>query len=102
MSFPISPTDGQTTIVNGIKYIYNSANNYWVKAVSSANRYTASTSPPATPTVGDQWYDTVEDVLYEFIDDGTTSYWVDIQTSIIAATAATNPGDLHPFLLAGM
>jgi hypothetical protein len=54
------------------------------------------------PTVGDQWYDTVEDVLYEYIDDGTTTYWVDIQTSIIAATAATNPGDLHPFLLAGM
>ena len=29
MSFPTNPTNGQTTIVNGITYIYNSTNNAW-------------------------------------------------------------------------
>lgn len=29
MSFPTSPTNGQTTTLNGITYIYNVANNAW-------------------------------------------------------------------------
>ena len=51
--------------------------------------YTASASSPAGPSNGDQWYDTVNDILYEYIFDGTSSYWVDIQTSVIAANAST-------------
>jgi hypothetical protein len=51
--------------------------------------YTASASSPAGSSNGDQWYDTVNDILYEYIFDGTSSYWVDIQTSVIAANAST-------------
>lgn len=29
MAFPTAPIDGQTTIVNGITYVYNSTNNAW-------------------------------------------------------------------------
>lgn len=29
MSFPIGPTNGQTTVINNIQYIYNAANNAW-------------------------------------------------------------------------
>jgi len=29
MAFPTSPTNGQTTTVNGITYVYNSTNNAW-------------------------------------------------------------------------
>ena len=68
--------------------------------------YTANTAPLTTGNVsGDQWYNTSTDVLYEYVNDGTTSYWVDIQSQTIAATT-TPPVDtadtLHPFLLAGM
>ena len=43
--------------------------------------YTAATVPPTTGNVkGDQWYNTTTDVLYEYINDGTTSYWVDVQS----------------------
>ena len=68
--------------------------------------YTANTAPLTTGNVsGDQWYNTITDVLYEYVNDGTTSYWVDIQSQTIAATT-TPPVDttdtLHPFLLAGM
>lgn len=41
-------------------------------------RYTKSTTAPANPMAGDQWYDTEYDVLYEYIQDVTHSTWVDI------------------------
>jgi hypothetical protein len=68
--------------------------------------YTAGVAPPVSGNIsGDQWYYTSTDVLYEYVNDGTTSYWVDIQSQTIAATT-TPPVDttdtLHPFLLAGM
>jgi hypothetical protein len=40
--------------------------------------YTAATTPPVGPAVGDQWYDTAEGILYEYMDDGDTNQWVDI------------------------
>jgi hypothetical protein len=110
MSFPDSPNDLEITIVNGITYEYSAAKTAWVRRKVSladitftgnvtANKvytteirwagnnaifnagitYTASTSPVAAK-VGDQWYNTTNDVLYEYVNDGTTSYWVDIQS----------------------
>jgi hypothetical protein len=37
MAFPVSPTNGQTTVVNGISYIYASATNSWKKISSSVS-----------------------------------------------------------------
>jgi hypothetical protein len=51
--------------------------------------YTTGTTPPATALKGDQWYNTTTNVLYEYINDGTANYWVDIQTPSISASAAT-------------
>lgn len=46
MAFPTSPINGQTTIVNGITYVYNSTNNAWKRQVltniSIAGNITAS------------------------------------------------------------
>lgn len=36
MSFPISPTNGQQAIVNGIVYNYNSSKGAWVKSTTTA------------------------------------------------------------------
>jgi len=52
--------------------------------------YTASTNPPAVPKVTDQWYDTDNDVLYEFISDGTSTYWVDSNTPAFANGIVSN------------
>jgi len=52
--------------------------------------YTAAASPPAGPDVGDQWYDTTSDVLYEYINDGTTSYWVDTTSPAFAGGVVAN------------
>jgi hypothetical protein len=52
--------------------------------------YTAATSPPAVPKVSDQWYDINNDVLYEFISDGTGTYWVDSNTPAFANGIVSN------------
>jgi len=52
--------------------------------------YTASTTPPPGPSIGDQWYNTSTDILYEYTYDGTTSYWVDIVSPAFAAGVVAN------------
>ena len=110
MPFSNSPYDTETTIINGITYEYSAAKTAWIRRKAgvsditfagnvTANKvltteirwagnnaifnagvtYTASTTPGAAK-IGDQWYNTTNDVLYEYITDGTTAYWVDIQS----------------------
>jgi hypothetical protein len=52
--------------------------------------YTAAASPPAGPDVADQWYDTANDVLYEYINDGTSNYWVDTTSPAFAGGVVAN------------
>ena len=52
--------------------------------------YTASTAPPLGPALGDQWYDTANDVLYEYISDGTSQYWVDVNSPAFAGGVVAN------------
>jgi hypothetical protein len=40
--------------------------------------------------VGDQWYDTTSDVLYEYINDGTSNYWVDTTSPAFAGGVVAN------------
>jgi len=37
MSFPSSPTNGQTVTLNGITYSYNAANTAWKRVATSIN-----------------------------------------------------------------
>lgn len=78
MGFPNSPTNGQEVNVNGVRYAYNSSLTAWVRV--PVVKWTSSTTPPTNPTAGDKWYATNTDVLYEYINDGVSSYWVDVQT----------------------
>lgn len=78
MGFPNSPINGQEVNVNGVRYAYNSSLTAWVRV--PVVKWTSSTTPPANPSPGDKWYATNTDVLYEYINDGITSYWVDVQT----------------------
>jgi hypothetical protein len=41
-------------------------------------RQTTSASVPTIRTVGDQWYDSDSDTLFQFVYDGTNFVWVDI------------------------
>lgn len=37
-----------------------------------------SSTAPTTPLVGDQWYDTNTGTLFEYLNDGTTEAWIDM------------------------
>lgn len=78
MSFPTSPINGEIATVNGIKYSYSSATNSWTRIAAGRFAAAAAASPPSNPALGDQWYNTNLDILFEYISDGTSSYWVDI------------------------
>jgi hypothetical protein len=39
--------------------------------------YTASSSAPSSPNAGDEWYDTDDGSFYKYINDGTSSQWVE-------------------------
>ena len=51
----------------------------------SSFTYTASATTPVGPVVGDQWFDTVDGILYEYIDDGDSNQWVDIQSATLSS-----------------
>ena len=53
----------------------------------SSFTYTASATAPGSPVVGDQWFDTTDGTLYEYIDDGDSDQWVDIQSPTFASNA---------------
>jgi len=40
--------------------------------------YTVSASPPVTSNAGDVWYDSGTDTLFQRINDGTNTVWVDV------------------------
>jgi hypothetical protein len=52
--------------------------------------YTAANAPPVVASVGDQWYDITNDVLYEYLDDGTSTYWVDTTSPAFAGGVVAN------------
>jgi filamentous hemagglutinin len=52
-------------------------------------RKTTSLTAPASPVVGDQWYKQDTDVLYQYINDGTSTYWIDVAGAAIANAAPT-------------
>jgi hypothetical protein len=49
--------------------------------------YTADVTPPGAANIADQWYNTTTNTLYEYINDGTTNYWVDIQTPTVSSAS---------------
>jgi hypothetical protein len=51
--------------------------------------YQANTAP-SSPQPGDQWYNTFNGILFEYLDDGTTAQWVDISTIPLPNIATVN------------
>ena len=78
-----SPTTSQVLKYNGTN---------WINAADATGggggggiTYTSDTTSPAFPNIGDQWYDTSTDILYEYIEDGISSYWVDVQSPMFSS-----------------
>ena len=98
MAFPVSPVDGQIATVNSIRYVFAAASSSWTRLLGT--KYVAAASAPSNPMLGDQWYNTGTDALYEYISDGTTSYWVDMSSEGVGNLSligdSTLEGNLAP------
>ena len=98
MAFPVSPVDGQIATVNNIRYVFAVATSSWTRLLGT--KYVAAASAPSNPNLGDQWYNTGTDALYEYISDGTTSYWVDMSSEGVGNLSligdSTLEGNLAP------
>jgi hypothetical protein len=76
------------------QYARNTANAAFLQANTAGIVYTAASVPPVSEKLGDQWYNTDTDILYEYINDGTADYWVDTSSSAINVSngGATSSG----------
>jgi hypothetical protein len=76
---------------------YITANAAFAAANASGGiTFTASNNSPGSPTVGDQWYSLTDDVLFEYINDGSSNVWIDITSSALSSqstpTISTSSG----------
>jgi hypothetical protein len=55
MAFPVSPTDGQTAVVNNITYQFSNVGNTWTRLVSTANVITANIISANTLNINNSW-----------------------------------------------
>jgi len=63
----------------------------WQDAAGGVN-LTSATTAPASPTAGDQWFDTANGILYAYMTDGTQTQWLDISSANGQAAAAAAAG----------
>ena len=77
-NFPDSPSNGDTFILNGITYAYNSTKGVWKDTAVSPPSVTSSDTAPSTPASGALWYRTDDSTLYVYYSDGSSSQWVGV------------------------
>jgi hypothetical protein len=56
--------------------------------VGGGVRSSSTSTVPANATVGDIWYNTSNDTMYRYTNDGSENYWVDINGPAIANGSA--------------
>jgi len=76
LTFPDSPSNGDTTTLNGVSYTYDSAKTVWVSTTGPITTVAVSDNAPATPTDGDMWFNSSDLKLYIRYNDGVTSQWI--------------------------
>lgn len=69
------PTGGTTGQVLA-KIDATNYNTQWIPAPSGL-AYTYSSTAPVSPAVGDFWVDSSSGVRYQYVNDGTSSQWVE-------------------------
>lgn len=53
-----------------------------VPSGSGGSTLTTDTTPPASPNAGDHWLDTNSGIKYTYVDDGTSSQWVQLESAL--------------------
>lgn len=71
---------------NSKLYIKNAAGTMVQINSSGGGSYTLSSSPPGSPVAGDRWTDSDDGITYEYINDGTSSQWVELGAIGVSAS----------------
>ena len=90
LNFPDSPSNGDTTTLNGVSYTYDSTKTVWVSTTGPITTVAVSDTAPTTPTDGDMWFNSSDLKLYIRYNDGATSQW--IIAAPAGSAAAAGPG----------
>jgi hypothetical protein len=105
LSFPANPSVNDTYSIGAKSWIWNGYS--W--DLLGAQTFTSSPNPPTAIKVGDRWYNTTTDTLYEYISDGASQFWLDISVnnasvgpSVTTPTTTSTENIINPLLLAGM
>lgn len=85
IQFPNNPTNGQ--VYSG--YYYDSTLNAWKASPISAGPTSIADTAPSGAIHGDMWYNSTDGAMYIYVNDGTSSQWVEVHSN----TAAT-PGTI--------
>ena len=77
INFPDSPTNGDTFTANGVVYTYNATQTLWkTSSAGGGSSVTVSDTAPASPSDGDQWFNSTDASLLVYYNDGSSSQWV--------------------------
>lgn len=85
---------------NSGKYLKTDGTNTSWATVTAGPMFTVSATAPVSPTQGDQWFDTDNGFLYQYINDGNTSQWIQIGGNILT-TGVPAGGTTNQFLVKG-
>lgn len=87
LDFPSNPTDGQT--YNG--YVYSVSVGAWQVKPSSQSPFYTRDTPPVNPVPGDSWFNTNDGTMYVYVNDGTSSQWVEHRSQIAKSQVGLVP-----------
>ena len=94
IDFPASPTVGQNFAApNGVTYQWNGT--VWVSVSaggSSGASITVSDTPPASPTAGALWWNSVLGTMFIYYNDGNSTQWVPAAPSAASAFPGATGG----------
>ena len=85
IQFPANPTNGQ--VYQG--YYYDATLSAWKASPVSAGPVAIADVAPTGAIHGDMWYNSLDGSSYVYVNDGTSSQWVEVHSN----TAAT-PGSI--------
>jgi hypothetical protein len=85
LDFPANPTNGQQYG----NWVYSTSKGAW-QAKPMTNKVTTSGVAPATPSNGDEWYNTEDGNIYVYYDDGNSAQWVQVKSDATLSSTLGN------------
>jgi hypothetical protein len=78
VNIPAANGNIQVSVAGVANVITFASNNAYRGSYGITGAQFVANTAPASPQPGDQWYNTFNGILFEYLNDGTTSQWVDI------------------------